>query len=84
MSEKITLVSRSQGERGQHGGQKKYIIRFGFDGKSVVVRWGRAELDESLYQQKVTRFDTEIQARAFAIEQMYKKMDKGYERIDSQ
>jgi predicted DNA-binding WGR domain protein len=77
--EKIVLVSRSQGERGSEGRQKKYIIYLG--GNSVVFRWGKAELHESWYQRKVVDFDTEIQARAFAIEQMYKKMDKGYERI---
>jgi hypothetical protein len=33
-----------------------------------------------MYQMKYYDFDTEIQARAFATEQMYKKMDKGYER----
>ena len=79
--ERIALVSRSQGERGQYGGQKKYTIEVIGDNR-VLMRWGKAELGEWTYQSRAVQFDTESKARAFATEQMYKKMDKGYERID--
>jgi predicted DNA-binding WGR domain protein len=78
MSETIILHSKSQGERGECGGRKRYIIDI--VGTQVQFRWGRAEVQRWLYQMKYYDFDTEIQARAFATEQMYKKMDKGYER----
>jgi predicted DNA-binding WGR domain protein len=78
VSETIILHAESQGERGQHGGRKRYIIDI--VGNRVEFRWGRAEVQRWLYPLKVYEFDTEIQARAFATEQMYKKMDKGYER----
>lgn len=80
-TQKTILVSRSQGERGATGHRKKYIIYAGGDNR-VVVRWGRAELDESWYQRKVVEFDSEAYALIWATDQMYKKMDKGYELIE--
>jgi predicted DNA-binding WGR domain protein len=78
MTETIILHSKSQGERGQSGNRKRYIIDS--VGTQVQVRWGRAEVQRWLYQMKYYDFATESEARAFATEQMYKKMDKGYER----
>ncbi len=78
MIETIILHADSQGERGQHGGRKRYIIDI--VGTQVQFRWGRAEVQRWLYPIKYFDFATESEARAFATEQMYKKMDKGYER----
>jgi hypothetical protein len=85
-TEEMILASRSTGERGERNGLKKYIIRCvqhtNLDGVTRVfvnVSWGRAELHEWSYQVKTYNFETYAHARSFAIEQMYKKTDKGYQ-----
>jgi predicted DNA-binding WGR domain protein len=75
----VVLVSTSQGERGQWGYQKKYIIKV--EGRKVVVSWGRAEFGAVGYQEKTRYFANEIEATRFATETMYKKLDKGYEEL---
>lgn len=77
-SEKIVLVNESQGERGEEGRKKKYIILC--SGSRVSFYWGRAEKPEWTYQVKSVTFDTEERAKNYATEQMYKKMDKGYQK----
>ena len=85
ITEEIVLCSRSTGERGERNGLKKYIIRCcqqtnpdGVTRVFVNVSWGRAELHEWSYQVKTHHFDGIASARAFCVEQMYKKTDKGY------
>ncbi len=76
--ERINLISRSQGRRGQFGYRKRYTITQVEN--RVIVRWGRAELPTYRDQEQRFEFATEQLAKAFATEQMYKKMDKGYEK----
>lgn len=76
-TKKVVLISKSQGERGQHGRLKRYIIDI--VGTQVQFRWGRAEVQSWAYQMKYYDFATEFEASRFATEQMYKKLDKGYE-----
>jgi predicted DNA-binding WGR domain protein len=76
--ERIELVARSDGQRGRFGYRKKYIISRRY--YSVILRWGRENKAEYTYQEQRKDFETSELARAFVIEQMYKKMDKGYER----
>jgi predicted DNA-binding WGR domain protein len=85
INEEIVLCSRSTGERGERNGLKKYIIRChqrtnqdGVVSTWVNVSWGRAENHEWSYQVKSHFFEDIASAQAFCIEQMYKKMDKGY------
>jgi len=83
--EEMVLLSRSTGERGERNALKKYIIRChqhtnldGITSIFVNVSWGRAENYEWSYQVKTYHFETHAHARAFCVEQMYKKTDKGY------
>lgn len=75
--QKIVLLSKSQGQRGQWGYQKKYIILV--EGSMVVVKWGRAETPSVFYQNKTRFFANEEEASRFATDTMYQKLDKGYE-----
>jgi len=74
---KIILASRSQGLRGQDG--KKKIYEIVVDGTRVIVRWGKAEEDTRQSQTKF--FQTEWQAKSFAQDKKWEKIDKGYELV---
>ena len=76
--ERIELVARSDGQRGRFGYRKKYTISRRYN--SVILRWGRENLPEYTYQEQRKDFDSAELAKAFVVEQVYKKMDKGYER----
>jgi predicted DNA-binding WGR domain protein len=75
--QRIVLLSKSQGERGQWGYKKKYIIEV--EGSVVVVKWGRAEVAPVFYQTKRRFFANDFEASRFATDTMYQKLDKGYE-----
>jgi predicted DNA-binding WGR domain protein len=72
---KIVLVSKSQGERGQDG--KKKIYEITVNGNVVTVSWGKAEV--SARQTQVKRFTNEYYAERFASEKKWAKLEKGYE-----
>ncbi len=74
---KMILASRSQGERGQNG--KKKIYEIVVDGTRVIVRWGKAEEDKRQSQTKF--FQTEWQAKSFAQDKKWEKIEKGYELV---
>jgi predicted DNA-binding WGR domain protein len=75
----VILVSKSQGERGEVGYKKKYIISV--EGRKVISAWGKAENWVGSYQTKVRYFADELDAREFATKTMYQKLDKGYELV---
>ena len=79
MNEPITykLISRSQGQRGQFGYRKSYQIYLRDNG--VSIWYGRAELPTYRHKNIRKTFATYELAKAWAIEQMYKKLDNGYE-----
>ena len=78
-TETVVLLSASQGERGEVGYKKKYIISV--EGRKVISAWGRAENWVGSYQTKVRYFADELDAREFATKTMYQKLDKGYELV---
>lgn len=74
---KVNLVSKSQGQRGRFGYRKVYSI---IQRDTLVSIWyGRAELPTYQLQNIRKEFATAELAKAWAIEQMFKKLDKGYE-----
>jgi predicted DNA-binding WGR domain protein len=73
----MILASRSQGERGQNG--KKKIYEIVVDGNRVIVRWGKAEEDTRQTQTKW--FQSEWEAKSFATNKKWEKIDKGYELV---
>lgn len=74
---KFKLISRSQGRRGQFGYRKVYHIVQRDD--SVSIWYGRAELPTYQLNNIRKTFDSAETAKAWATEQMFKKLDKGYE-----
>ena len=71
---KIVLTSTSTGQRGQNGKKKVYEIIV--SGRSVEVRWGKAEEDQRQAQTKFFAFDW--QAQQFALGKKWEKVEKGY------
>lgn len=74
---RVNLISRSQGQRGQFGYRKVYQI-VQRDNR-VIIYYGRAELPSYQRNRIEKEFASVAKAKAWAIEQMFKKLDKGYE-----
>jgi predicted DNA-binding WGR domain protein len=75
MESKWCLLKRSDGDRGRSGKRKVYEITV--SGNLVTCEWGMAE--KPARQRSTHLFATEQGARAFAIEKMWSKRDRGYE-----
>jgi len=78
----VTLVKRSDGDRGAYGNQKVYsikVVRYDHLGSWIVfMDWGRAELPAETRMCTEKIFKSEDQALAFAWAKFYEKIDKGY------
>jgi len=78
---KVTLVKRSQGQRGQYGARKAYMIyirQLNPTGRwCVFMSWGKEEMPSS-WMGNTKIFDTEQKAVQFAWDKFYEKIDKGY------
>jgi len=77
---KIILEAKSQGQRGDNGYKKQYIIEQFGDNKSVRIRWGKAEFRYGL-QTTEKYFTSEFLAQLFIDDQVEKKLKKGYEIV---
>lgn len=72
---KIVMISKSQGERGQAGKKKVYEIII--EANKVTLSWGMAEKPNR--QTKTEWFGSTIEAKWFADDKKFQKLDKGYE-----
>jgi predicted DNA-binding WGR domain protein len=75
---KIILEAKSQGQRGDNGYKKRYIIEQFGDNKSVRIRWGKAE---TITNRNEKYFTSEFLAQLFIDDQVDKKLKKGYEIV---